>query len=117
MPAASAGRSLTVAQAWARSSTSSRKRAGGARKISVDSRVLPSARGLAHAILTLTDDVEALYLVSAFYAPKEERGVRWDDPRFKVEWPIAPVELSAKDSAWPDFDPEFHGVEALRGLR
>ncbi len=29
----------------------------------------------------------------------------------------APREISAKDAAWPDFDPEgFHGVEALRGL-
>ena len=38
-------------------------------------------RGFGHGFVTLTDDVEALYLVSAFYAPGEERGVRWDDPR------------------------------------
>ena len=92
-------------------------RSCGAELTAENRQMMYVPRGLAHAILTLTDDVEALYLVSAFYAPKEERGVRWDDPRFKVEWPIAPVELSAEDSAWPDFDPEFHGVEALRGLR
>ena len=73
-------------------------------------------RGFAHAILTLTENTEALYYVSAFYAPQEERGLRWNDPKIGIEWPIEPVELSDKDRAWPDFDPEFHGVERLRGL-
>jgi dTDP-4-dehydrorhamnose 3,5-epimerase len=74
-------------------------------------------RGFAHAILTLGDDTEALYLVSDYYSPENERGVRWNDPRFKIEWPIAPVEISPKDAAWPDFDPTFHDVERLRGVR
>jgi dTDP-4-dehydrorhamnose 3,5-epimerase len=73
-------------------------------------------RGFAHAFLTLTDDAEAIYLVSAFYAPQSERGVRWNDPRFGIEWPIEPAEISEKDGKWPDFDPDFHGVETLRGL-
>lgn len=74
-------------------------------------------RGFAHAILTLADNTEALYLVSDFYAPECERGIRWNDPRFNIAWPIEPTEVSAKDDKWPDFDPEFHGVEKLRGIR
>lgn len=74
-------------------------------------------RGFAHAILTLEADTEALYLVSAHYAPHEERGLRWNDPRFRVDWPIAPSEISPKDAHWPDFDPEFHQIERLRGLK
>ena len=74
-------------------------------------------RGFAHAILTLTDDTEAFYLVSSLYAPAEERGVRWNDPAFNIDWPIKPEEISPKDAAWPDFDPEFHGVERLRGVK
>lgn len=73
-------------------------------------------RGFAHAILTLTDDAEALYLVSDFYSPSHERGIRWNDPAFGVEWPIQLTEISEKDAAWPDFDPEFHGVESFRSL-
>lgn len=73
-------------------------------------------RGFAHGLLTLTDDVEAIYLVSAFYDPQAERGLRWNDPAIGIEWPIAPVEISPKDAKWPDFDPAFHGVEAMRGL-
>ena len=35
---------------------------------------------------------------------------------FGVEWPIEPVEISEKDSNWPDFDPEWHGIETFKGL-
>ena len=74
-------------------------------------------RGFAHAIFTLEPDTEALYLVSSHYAPTEERGVRWNDPRFAIEWPSRPVEISEKDASWPDFDLDFHQPERLRGLR
>jgi dTDP-4-dehydrorhamnose 3,5-epimerase len=74
-------------------------------------------RGFAHGILTLADDTEAMYLVSDCYAPERERGLRWDDPFFKVSWPMAPNEISAKDAAWPNFDSTFHGVEAMRAIR
>ncbi len=73
-------------------------------------------RGFAHGFLTLTDDAEAAYMVDAFYSPEDERGVRWDDPRFGITWPSSPAELSAKDRAWPDFDPDLHGTERLREL-
>ena len=73
-------------------------------------------RGFAHAFVTLEDDTEALYLVSAFYSPENERGVRWNDPAVAIDWPITPSEISEKDSNWPDLDPEFHGFERMRGV-
>jgi dTDP-4-dehydrorhamnose 3,5-epimerase len=73
-------------------------------------------RGFAHAIFTLKEQTEALYFVSDFYLPENERGVRWNDPRFDIQWPFAPTELSPKDASWPDFDPAFHGTERLRQL-
>jgi dTDP-4-dehydrorhamnose 3,5-epimerase len=73
-------------------------------------------RGFAHAFITLTDDVEVLYLVSSFYAPDCERGVRHNDPAIGIEWPLAPAEISEKDRNWPDLNAEFHGFETMRGL-
>jgi dTDP-4-dehydrorhamnose 3,5-epimerase len=73
-------------------------------------------RGFAHAILALENGTEAFYFSSSFHSPGEERGVRWNDPRFAIEWPIAPLEISAKDRAWPDYDESFHGVNELAGL-
>ena len=74
-------------------------------------------RGFAHGFVTLTDDAEAFYLVSAPYAPRQERGLRFDDPWFAAEWPVRPTEVSDKDGSWPAFDPDFHGIETMRGLR
>jgi dTDP-4-dehydrorhamnose 3,5-epimerase len=86
-------------------------------ELTADNRLMMYApRGFAHGLITLTDDTEAFYLVSNFYGPQEERGIRYNDPRFKIAWPIAPVEISDKDKSWPDFDPGFHGIEQLRGL-
>jgi dTDP-4-dehydrorhamnose 3,5-epimerase len=64
--------------------------------------------GCAHAFLSLADDTEALYFTSAIYAPDKERGIRWNDPKFAIQWPIVPTEVSSKDADWPDFDPAFH---------
>lgn len=87
-------------------------------ELTADNRLMMYApRGFAHAILTLSDDAEAIYLVSTFYGAQHERGVRWNDPAIGIAWPIEPAEVSSKDAAWPDFDPQFHGIELMRGLQ
>jgi dTDP-4-dehydrorhamnose 3,5-epimerase len=65
-------------------------------------------KGFAHGFVTLQDDTEALYLVDEFYAPERERGIRFDDPRFRIEWPLSPSVISDKDRAHPDFNPDHH---------
>jgi dTDP-4-dehydrorhamnose 3,5-epimerase len=60
--------------------------------------------GFAHGYQTLRDDTEVFYLVSQFYSPECETGVRYDDPAFRINWPIRDVALiSEKDRSWPDF--------------
>ena len=71
-------------------------------------RMMYVPKGFAHGFITLTDDAEAFYLVDEFYSPSHERGVRWNDPKFAIEWPIAPVVLSDKDANQRDFDPAWH---------
>jgi dTDP-4-dehydrorhamnose 3,5-epimerase len=69
-------------------------------------RMLYVPEGFAHGYQTLADDTETYYLVSAFHEPTAERGLRWDDPAFGVEWPPAERRIiSAKDRAWPDYEP------------
>ena len=58
----------------------------------------------AHGYQTLTDGVEVLYQVSEFYNPACERGVRYNDPSFRIEWPLPVTDISAKDAAWPFVD-------------
>lgn len=61
--------------------------------------------GFAHGFLTRADDTEVFYHMSAFYVPEVARGVRWDDPRFGIEWPESPRVISERDATYPDFDP------------
>jgi dTDP-4-dehydrorhamnose 3,5-epimerase len=58
--------------------------------------------GCAHGFQALEDGVEMLYLISGAYAPGAERGVRWNDPAFGIEWPITVTQVSPKDRAYPD---------------
>jgi dTDP-4-dehydrorhamnose 3,5-epimerase len=80
----------------------------GAELSAENRRAMVVPKGFAHGFLTLTDDAEALYLVDEGYAPEAERGVRWDDPRFAIAWPLQPVVLSEKDRSLRDFDPAWH---------
>jgi len=60
--------------------------------------------GCAHGYQTLEEHTEIFYLVSEYYAPEAERGVRWNDPQFGIEWKFTetPI-LSDKDKTWPDY--------------
>lgn len=71
-------------------------------------RMMYVPKGFAHGFITLMDDTEAFYFVDEFYAPEFERGIRWNDPRFEIEWPIEPVVISDKDRNHPDFDAAYH---------
>lgn len=83
-------------------------RSFGAELTAENRRTMYVPKGFAHGLITLTDDVEAMYLVDEFYSPEHERGVRWNDPRFEIAWPIAPAVVSDKDRVHRDFDPAWH---------
>jgi dTDP-4-dehydrorhamnose 3,5-epimerase len=62
--------------------------------------------GCAHGYQTLADDTEVFYFVSAAYSPPHQRGVRWNDPAFGVQWPLGdPTAIHERDATYPDFDP------------
>ena len=58
----------------------------------------------ANGIQILEDDSEIFYQVSQFYTPNSERGIRWDDPTFKITWPLVPTNMTEKDQSWKDFN-------------
>lgn len=61
--------------------------------------------GFAHGYQALTEGATAHYMVSAFYAPEAEGGVRHDDPLLDVQWPIPVSHISGKDASWPLITP------------
>lgn len=57
----------------------------------------------AHGYLTLTDNAEVVYQVGEFYASGYERGLRYDDPKFGIQWPVGIAVISDKDAKWAPF--------------
>ena len=62
-------------------------------------------KGCAHGFLALADESEVAYQISQPYVPEAARGVRWDDPAFRIEWPEAVVVINDRDAGYPDFVP------------
>jgi dTDP-4-dehydrorhamnose 3,5-epimerase len=58
----------------------------------------------AHGYQTLKDSTAISYVASDFYAPEAESGLRYDDPRLKLAWPLGIAEISDKDRRWPSLD-------------
>jgi len=64
-------------------------------------RMLVVPEGFAHGFQALEPDSELLYLTTAFYQPGVEGGLRWDDPRLGITWPLPVTDLSEKDARHP----------------
>ncbi|MCX5815853.1 MAG: dTDP-4-dehydrorhamnose 3,5-epimerase [Proteobacteria bacterium] len=60
-------------------------------------------KGFAHGFQTLEDNTEVFYQMYEFYYPEYSSGARWNDPKFSIKWPLPPVEISEKDSGYPDY--------------
>jgi len=68
--------------------------------------------GFLHGFVTLEDETEVAYKVSALYDAASDGGIKWNDPTLALPWPLdgrAPL-VSDKDAALPsfaDFDSPF----------
>ncbi len=60
----------------------------------------PFARGFA----ALSDVAEIEYFCTAAYDAAHEGGIRWDDPRLAIPWPVRQPLLSPKDAAAGSLD-------------
>ena len=64
-------------------------------------RMLYVPQQCAHGYQTLEESTEMYYMTSAFYAPSAVRGVRFDDPELRIQWPLEPTMVSEQDRTWP----------------
>ncbi|BDS15248.1 dTDP-4-dehydrorhamnose 3,5-epimerase family protein [Aureispira anguillae] len=61
-------------------------------------------KGFATGYLTLEANTDVLYYSDNIYEPSSEKGIRWDDPLFKIQWLTFNPDLSQKDRAWPNMN-------------
>lgn len=68
--------------------------------------------GFAHGFQTLADNSEVFYQHSVFHSPDHERGLRFDDPSFKIKWPLDVSSISERDLSHAPVDVNFRGINA-----
>ncbi len=78
-------------------------------------KMLIIPEGFAHGFQALEENIEMIYFVTEFYTPQYEGGVRFNDPKIKINWPLDVTEISKKDNEWPYIDDNFNGID-VEGL-
>jgi dTDP-4-dehydrorhamnose 3,5-epimerase len=68
-------------------------------------RMLFIPEDCAHGFITLEDHSDVLYLMGRSHQPSAQRGVRWNDPAFAIDWPAQPRVISPRDETFPDYKP------------
>lgn len=76
-----------------------------------NNRALYVPERFAHGYYVLQDNTETSYQVGEFYTPECEGGLRYDDPRLRLPWPIPITTISDKDRLWELLD---HQEEDLK---
>lgn len=66
-----------------------------------DYRQLYVSPGFAHGFWVMSEQATVIYKCTDYYAPREERGVIWNDPALGIPWPEATPLLSEKDAVYP----------------
>jgi len=57
--------------------------------------------GCAHGYITLEPNSDFVYFMDKAYSPELSRGIRWNDPKYSIEWPLEPLLISDQDLNWP----------------
>jgi len=63
-------------------------------------RALYVPERFAHGYQALRDNTDTSYQVGEFYTPGTEGGLRYDDPRLGLTWPLPVSVMSQKDREW-----------------
>lgn len=75
-----------------------------------EAKTLYIPEGLAHGFQVLDGPAHLIYHHTAFYNPACERGLRFDDPRLAIGWPLEVSLVSDRDRHHPLIDSSFMGV-------
>ena len=64
-------------------------------------KMLYIPEGFAHGFCVLSEQANVLYKVNQEFSPENEKGIIWNDPEIKINWPINNPILSEKDLKLP----------------
>ncbi len=74
-------------------------------------KMLYIPEGFAHGFQALEKNSELLYLHTEFYSPDYEQGIKYDDPKIGINWPLEITDVSERDKSFKLIDDSFKGIE------
>jgi dTDP-4-dehydrorhamnose 3,5-epimerase len=63
-------------------------------------KALVIPEGCAHGFQSLEDDIEMIYMSTSPYNREAEGGIRFDDLKISIQWPLPVTLISEKDKNW-----------------
>jgi len=63
------------------------------------SEILYVPESFALGFQTLSDNTELLYQMSEYFHPESSLGIKWNDPKIGIEWPLECTVISKKDES------------------
>jgi len=73
-------------------------------------KMLYIPEGFAHGFQTLRNDCELIYHHSQFYTPGAEGGIKFNDHKINISWPLPVTNISERDNQHPLLDENFKGL-------
>ena len=64
--------------------------------------------GFAHGFLTLKKENIICYSLTDYRSPKDERSLKYNDPKIKIKWPSKKPNISIRDKNAKNFDSLFN---------
>ena len=61
-------------------------------------------KGFAHGYLTCNANSTLLYFMDQSYNAEFAKGIAWNDPMLKIDWPNSPTVISTRDSSFPSIE-------------
>lgn len=70
-------------------------------------------KNFAHGFVVLSEYAEFAYKCSEFYAPNDEGGIVWNDPKIGIKWPM-PEGMKQDDLIIIERDQNWEGIEQFK---
>jgi dTDP-4-dehydrorhamnose 3,5-epimerase len=67
--------------------------------------------GCAHGFQVLEDNTSVFYHHSEFYHQNAEKGLRYDDPMLRIQWPLEVKHVSDRDKNFAFIDHHFESIQ------
>ena len=66
--------------------------------------------GFAHGFQALEDNCQLIYHHTQFYIPGVEGGIKYNEPKIKIEWPMAVTGISERDDHHSFLEEKYKGI-------